>query len=89
MTARFQYSSARTPPIPAVTLAVASPDGSAVVPKVSAHIDTAADRTVLPLVVVRQLRLPVAGQLAAIGFGGLVHAMQLYRVRIEIPGVGR
>jgi hypothetical protein len=87
MSARFPYSPARTPPIPAVVLTLSSPDGSRSVPAVSAHIDTAADVTLVPLTLTQQLALSPLGQLTARGLGGAAHVMDVYEVVAEIPGV--
>ncbi len=49
MSARFPYSPAKSPPIPAVVLDLHDPVGAAVISPVSAHLDTAADWTVVPV----------------------------------------
>jgi hypothetical protein len=87
MGVRFPYSPARTPPIPAVVLDLATPDGSRAVPDVSAHLDTAADRTVVPLALVHQLGLQPDRQLTAQGFGGAAYTLGVYRVRLAIAGL--
>jgi hypothetical protein len=87
MSVRFPYSPAKTPPVPAVVLSLASPDGSRVEPDVSAHLDTAADQTVVPLPILTRLGLQPFHTVTAYGFGGTPHPVGLYQVRLEIPGV--
>jgi hypothetical protein len=87
MTARFLYSSARTPPIPAVTFALLTPDGLRSVPGVEGHFDTAADATVIPLRLVGHLGLLPAWQVTAHGFAGGTYRLDVYRVRLDLPGL--
>lgn len=87
MSARFPYSPARTPPIPAVVLTLSSPDGARSIPAVSAHIDTAADMTVVPLALVQQLAVISLGRVTGRGLGGAAQVMDVYEVMVEIPGV--
>jgi predicted aspartyl protease len=89
MTVRFPYSPARNPPIPAVVLELTSPDGSRVVSGVSTHLDTAADRTIVPLHLVQQLGLQQLTTIGAIAFGGGQYTLEVYEVGLTIPGVGR
>lgn len=89
MSTRFPYSPAKTPPVSAVVLTVSSPDGSCVVPNVSAHLDTAADQTVVPLPILAQLGLQPLTFIAAQGFGGTPYRLGLYEVGLDIPGVAR
>lgn len=89
MGVRFPYSPARNPPIPAVVLDLATPDGSRVVPNVSAHLDTAADRTIVPLPLINQLSLQPNRFLTAQGFGGVPYTLGVFPVRLNIPGLVR
>jgi len=57
MSTRFPYSPRKRPPVPAVVLDLSDPAGSMVISSVSAHLDTAADMTVVPLPVLQQLGL--------------------------------
>lgn len=88
MSARFPYSPARVPPVPAVVVTLLSPDGSRAIPRVSAHLDTAADQTVVPTALLHQLGLRPVGRLSARGFGGGLHAIDVYDLGIDVFGVG-
>ncbi|HJZ57528.1 MAG TPA: aspartyl protease family protein [Gemmataceae bacterium] len=88
MSARFSYSvGIRFPSIPAVTVTLRAPDGSRAVPGVQAHIDTAADRTVVPLQLVQQLGLQPVRQTVAHGLGTTPHPVGVYILDVEIPGI--
>jgi hypothetical protein len=87
MSARFPYSPARVPPVPAVVITLLSPDGSASIPAVSAHLDSAADLTVVPLPLIQRLGLQPLGQVTGRGLGSVGQRLDLYPVSFEIPGV--
>jgi hypothetical protein len=89
MSTRFPYSPAKAPPVPAVILTLSSPDGSRTVSGVSAHLDTAADQTVVPLPILTQLGLQPFHFATAQGFGGTAYRLGLYQVGLDIPGVAR
>lgn len=88
MAARFPYSPAQAPPIPAVVLDLVSPDGSQVVLDVPGHLDTAADCTIVPLPLVHRLGLQPFQQVTAYGFGSAGQTLGVYHLRLAIPGVG-
>jgi hypothetical protein len=88
MTTRFHYSLVKKPPIPVVILDLVTPDGAALIPGLTGHLDTAADVTVIPLPYIGQLGLQPVGQLSAQGFGGHPYLLGVYQVRVEIHGVG-
>jgi hypothetical protein len=56
---------------------------------VSAHLDTAADRSVVPLALAQQLGLQPTGHVRASGFGGTSAIVPVCRVAIDITGVGQ
>lgn len=87
MSARFPYSPARFPAIPAAVITLRSPDGSRAIPAVSAHIDTAADRTLVPLALIQQLGLQPLAPLTVTGLGTVAVLVDVYAIDIEIPGV--
>ena len=99
MSVRFPYSSARTPPIPAVIVTLSAPGGGNSIPAVSAHLDTAADRSVVArhlsacdgraAALARLLGVQPTGRVTASGFGGTSLVVPVCRVAIDIPGVGR
>jgi hypothetical protein len=88
MSTRFPYSPVKRLPIPALVLDLSDPAGGSVITPVSAHLDTAADMTIVPLPLLRQLGIVPIGQLSAKGFGGVPSPISVYRVRLTIAGVG-
>jgi predicted aspartyl protease len=89
MSARFRYSMTRIPPIPVATVSAETPDGSRAVPMLTAHLDTAADRTVIPLALAQRLGLTPLRTLPAVAFGGTRYLLDEYELAIDIPGVCR
>jgi hypothetical protein len=87
MCARFPYSPYRYPPVPAVIVTIRSPDGTQAIPEVSAHLDTAADRTLVPLDLIRRLGLSPRPPLFARGLGSAPVQLDVYDIDIEITGV--
>ncbi len=87
MSVRIPYSSMKVPPIPAVTLDLLSPDGSQSLAGVVGILDTAADRTVIPLPLIAQLKLRPTSQVRGQGFGTAVFTIDVYQLRLVIPGV--
>lgn len=88
MGTRFPYSPVKREPIPAAIIELHHPAGTAVLSPVSAHLDTAADMTVVPLPTLQRLGVTAHRQLAAKGFGGTLRPLDVFHVRIVIPGVG-
>ncbi len=88
MSARFPYSPAKIPPVPAVILDLCDPSGGGVISPVSAHLDTAADWSVVPLPLIRQLGVVPIGKVQGKGFGGVYATCDVYRDRFVIASVG-
>jgi predicted aspartyl protease len=84
---RFPYHTSRRPPIPAVTPTLRSRDGLHSVPAVPAYLDTAADITVVPLHLVRQLGITPVGQAGVRGLGEAQVSVDVYEIDIEIPHI--
>ena len=89
MSTQFTYSAARTPPIPAATVVLASPDGHSTLSDIPAQFDTAADRTVVPLTYLQHLGLPPVRRINAHGFGETIMSVGVFRIQFELPGVTR
>lgn len=87
MSARFPYSPYRYPPVPAIIVTLWSPDGTQSIPAVSAHLDTAADRTLIPLHLIKQLGLSPQQPLVVKGLGSAPVQLDVYDIDIEITGV--
>lgn len=71
MSVRFPYSPTKNPPIPAVVVTLWSPDGLRSIDSVSAYLDTAADRSVVPLSLVQRLGLQPRGRVVGLGLGSI------------------
>lgn len=81
---RYVYSSQIAPPAPFVLVTLRHPQSGAEVQNIPAQLDTAADRTVLPLAIVQLLGLPALGSLPIGGVGGAVQQMPLYAAFLGI-----
>lgn len=87
MSLRLPFSSLKTPPIPAATLDLVTLDGSAIISGVVGLLDTAADRTVIPLSLLHQLKLRPVAHGRAQGFGTAPFVVDIYQLRVVIPNV--
>ena len=72
------------PPAPFVYITLRNPITGAVKVEFPAQIDTAADRTLLPLALVNDLALPQIGAVPIGGVGGIVQSMPSYPVEVAI-----
>jgi hypothetical protein len=88
MSARFPYSPAKRLPVPAVILDLSDPSGTVTIPAVSAHLDTGADQTVVPLALIRRLGVQPVGRAVAKGYGGLTAIVDVFEVSLLIPNLG-
>ena len=81
---RYRYSNHLSPPAPFVHVTLRNPAGGAELAGVPAQIDTAADRSVLPLALVAQLGLAQTGTLAIGGLGGIVYSLPTFVAFVAI-----
>jgi hypothetical protein len=88
MSARFPYSPAKRLPVPAIILDLSDPTGAVTIPSVSAHLDTGADQTVVPLPLIQRLGVQPVGQAVAKGYGGLTATVDVIEVSLFIPNLG-
>ena len=88
MSSRFPYSPVKQIPVPAVICDLQNPAGTITVSPVSAHLDTCADMTIVPLAFLQQLAVVPYRQLPAKGFGGTPYTLDVYQIRLVIPNVG-
>ena len=72
------------PPAPFVHVRVAAPTSQNAVEQLAAQLDSAADRSVIPWVVVETLRLPQLDELPALGFGGHVVSVPTFLVELTV-----
>ena len=87
MSLRIAFSTLFTPPAPVVAVDLVTLDGSAAVSGVAAIVDTAADRTIIPLDFLHQLKLRPVAQARAQGFGTAPFVVDVYELRVVIPNV--
>jgi predicted aspartyl protease len=87
MSLRLPFSALKSPPIPVFTVDLVSPDGSSTVAGVTGLVDTAADRTIVPLHLLHRLKLRPVGQGRAQGFGTAAFVVDIYCLRVVVPGV--
>lgn len=81
---RYRYNTQLQPPAPFVHLLLRNPaDGSELL-AVPAQIDTAADRTVLPQSLVKNLGLAQIGTMLIGGLGGITYTLPTYVVMVGI-----
>jgi len=81
---RGPYNTQLRPPAPFVLVAVGDPAGPALVRDLPAQIDTAADRTVLPMAVVEALDLEPIDDVLIGGFGGAQQVVPVYLASVAI-----
>jgi predicted aspartyl protease len=81
---RYRFNQQLTPPAPFVLLDVLHPDGQQSARGIPAQIDTAADMTVVPGPLARELSLIEFGSQETIGFGGHVIDVPVYYVTVSM-----
>jgi hypothetical protein len=81
---RYAYNTQMQPPAPFVLIVLRDPVSGAEVRDAPAQLDSAADRTVLPLVLVQGLALHICGQVTVVGFGGASAQTPLYAVELGV-----
>jgi predicted aspartyl protease len=86
VTGKFAYDAAQDPPAPVVPVRVGLTGGrwSAALPFL---VDTGADMTVVPTRLVRELRLPVVGEMALRGATGKTARVLIHRAELGIGSV--
>jgi predicted aspartyl protease len=80
----FNYVGTESPPAPYVLVSIGRPDGTTITNDIPAKVDSGADRTVLPKLLVEQLRLDEVEQREFAGLGGHRVSMAIVRVLITI-----
>ena len=85
---RYRYNRDFVPPTPLVHVTLRRPDGANELPDQPAQLDTAADRTVLPMAAVEELGLVELSELPVAGFGGQVSLAPTFLVQLQIRGLG-
>lgn len=83
---RFRYQSQIVPPAPFVLVTLRNPHSNIRHENAPTQLDTAADRTVIPDALARELALPRTGTITVEGVGGFVSTMPLHRAELTLPG---
>jgi predicted aspartyl protease len=81
---RYRYNQQVDPPAPFVYVTLLRPTGDKSIADVPAQLDTAADRTVIPLRFVEELQLIPLDEMSVIGFGGTVAKVRTYSVELSL-----
>lgn len=81
---RYSYVSQLVPPAPFVNINLRNPANAADLRDVPAQLDTAADRTVIPMPLVRTLSLPQVGTMQLGGFGGATYTVPMFGLLIAV-----
>ena len=81
---RYAYNTQVQPPAPFLLVTLRNPVTGAETSDFPAQLDTAADRTLLPLPVVQALGLPAIGSVPIGGVGGTVEIMTVYAVLLGV-----
>jgi hypothetical protein len=81
---RYRYADQLNPPAPFIHVTLRCPATGSQVTDVAAQVDSAADRTVLPALIVTALGLVEDGRLLFQGFAGQVVELPIFLVEIKI-----
>lgn len=84
---RYAYNAQVHPPAPFVLVTLRHPLTGAELTDVPAQLDTAGDRTLLPLSMVHSLGLAAIGSVPIAGVGGIVATMPLHAVLLGVHSV--
>jgi len=85
MSVVFLYAQQRQPPAPFLLVNILKPGTTAEgIAEQPAQVDSAADRTILPVSLIEQLDLSPSGSSVFSGLGGYEVELQLYRVEIVV-----
>jgi hypothetical protein len=82
----FHYVQQETPPAPYVLVSIGRFDGQASLADLPAKVDSAADRTVIPMHVATQLALDEIEQRQFLGLGSVLTTLSIYRAILTIRG---
>lgn len=76
-----------TPPAPFVLVNLSSTEDEGTVADIPAKVDTGADCTVIPNLLVARLGLTAVGRLVCAGLAGQESELSLYQVNLQIRGL--
>ena len=83
---RYRYNQQVSPPAPFIYVSLQTADGDKAISDLPAQLDTAADRTVVPLQLTEELGLVALDSMPAIGFGGIVLNVPTFLMRLSLRG---
>jgi predicted aspartyl protease len=86
VTARFAYDARLDPPAPVVPVRISGPVGDEAV-MLPMLVDTGADCTLVPVPIVRQLRLPRIDVIGLTGVGGARQRATVHAATVELGGL--
>ncbi|MBM3831782.1 MAG: hypothetical protein FJ403_00605 [Verrucomicrobia bacterium] len=82
----YRYNRQINPPAPFVHVTVQHPEGGMVLADIPAQLDTAADITVLPTSLVKELQLVQLDAIAILAFGATRKIVPTFLVRLALRG---
>jgi len=83
---RYRYNQQIDPPAPFAFITLLRPIGDDAVTDLPAQLDTAADRTVLPLHLIEDFGLIPLDEVPVLGFGGIITRVRTCLVRLSLRG---
>ncbi len=83
----WAYNQTEQPPAPFLDIQLRHPDDPVQITRLSAKIDTGADISALPAIVIEQLGLPVTSKLMVAGYDGVPTAITTYGVILTVEQI--
>ena len=83
---RYRYNDQFSPPAPFVHVSLRGLEDTAAITDLPAQLDTAADLTVVPAVLVERLGLVPIGTVQVSAFGGILTSVRTFLARVQIRG---
>lgn len=80
----WPYNQDIQPPAPFLNIAVCHSDNSEQMAQIRAKIDTAADISAIPVILITRLRLPITSKLIIEGYNGVSEIVFTYGAVIEV-----
>ena len=81
---RYRYNQQVDPPAPFVHVTLMRPVGDEAITDLPAQLDTAADRTVVPLDLMEELGVVPLDEIPVLGFGGFISNVPTCLVRLAL-----
>jgi hypothetical protein len=84
---RYAFLTQLNPPAPFVNIVVRNPANGDELRDIPAQMDTAADRTIVPEALVKDLGLAQVGTIKLGGFGGASYTLAVYAILLGLHGL--